>query len=152
MLHRTLLKSGHSHEVAHHGGNAVHAAAAKKIIPGSSSYYQRTDLGWVHGHHEMNYRKTNLGWKAYNKDNMDPHAPFQTMLPFRHMETFWPAGWFAGGTIPSHHWGPLKWPFLNKIMIWWMSPFPIGYVEYRVRYAKGGYTQKNMGAVFGVTA
>ena len=148
MLHRTLLKSGHA-EVAHHSGNAIHAASAKKLIPGSAGYYNRTDLGWVHGHKEMNYRKTAYGMKAYSKENMDPFGPWQMMSPFRHMETFWPSAWFAGGTIPWHHFGALRWPATRQSLKWWGTPFPVMYLAYRMRYAKGGYTQKNVGAVFG---
>ncbi len=149
MLHRTLLKSGHS-EVAHHTGHAAHGHAAKKIIPGTAGYAARTDLGWVHGHHEMNYRKTNLSWGAYSKENMDPWAPFGNKAPFRHMETFAPGLWFAGGTIPHFQWGTLKWPFLGKILFWWGIPFPWMAFEYYFRYAKGGYVQKNKGAVYGM--
>jgi hypothetical protein len=149
MLARTLLKSGHS-EVAHHSGHAAHGHAAKKIIPGTAGYMARTDLGWVHGHHELNYRKTSLGFKAYNKDNMDIWAPFANKLPFRHMETSAPGMWFAGGTPAVHHWGFLKWPLNSKVVTTWFTAIPFAYLGYRMRWAKGGYTQKNMGAVFGV--
>ena len=148
MLHRTLLKSGHS-EVAHHSGHGAHAVAAKKLIPGTSGYMARTDLGWVHGHHEMNYRKTSLGMKAYSKEHMDIWAPFANKAPFRHMETSAPGTWFAAGHLAIHQWGWLKWPLNSKVLLTWVGVFPFGYMSYRFRYAKGGYTQKNIGAVFG---
>ncbi len=144
MLHRTLKPLGG--DVAHHGhGHAAHAA--KKLIPGSAGYYNRTDLGWVHGHREMNYRKKSLGFKAYTKEHMDIWAPFANKAPFRHMETATPGMWFAAGHndlfsgAPNRYWG--------KTFLFMVVPFPYMYFCYRFRFAKGGYVQKNVGAVFG---
>ena len=148
MLHRTLLKSGHS-EVVHSTGNAAHAAAAKKLIPGTAGYFGRTDLGWVHGHREMNYRKKALGFKAYHKEHMDIWAPFANKAPFRHMETAAPGTWFAAGHLAIHQWGFWKLPLNIKAWLCWGVPFVVGIFAYVFRYAKGGWVEKNKGAVFG---
>jgi hypothetical protein len=146
MLHRTLKSQGGA--VAHHGHST---AQTKKLLPGAAGYFNRTDLGWVHGHHEMNYRKKSLGWAAYSKENMDPFAPFANKTPFRHMETSTPGLWFAAGHLGIFHWGWLRWPLWSKTILYMVVPFPFSYFAYRFRYAKGGYVQKNVGAVFGAS-
>lgn len=161
MLHRTLLKSGHGAEVAHAAHGHGHAAHAKKLIPGSAGYYNRSDLGWVHGHHEMNYRKKALGMKAYStkgEAHFDIWAPFANKLPYRHQETSAPGLWFAAGTpLDLWSWSKgvipwLRWPLMGKSLLWMGTPFLVQAFAHNFRFTKGGSVQKNVGAVFGVAA
>ncbi len=148
MLHNSLRRAG-SH-AAH--GDHHHVSKHVKVVERTAAYCQNTNLGWIHAHKEMNYRKKALGIKAYSPEYMDPYAAFQTTYPYRHVETCRPGTWFGAAhfIVTPEHFGPYCWKWAAKTMFspltgvflvcfgWW---FRIGYINH--------YGIRNKGAVSG---
>eukprot|EP00759_Apiculatamorpha_spiralis_P018169 PhF_6_TR24526/c0_g1_i1/m.33860 len=127
-----------------------HVPAPNKGVPGHG-YTPNPRGGYgthyhmcAHAHHEMNYRKKHLGWKAYAQS--DSFAPFQTVLPRRHMEGLYPGRWFAAG----HY--DLRVTRLSNTLCHFSTCF-LGFgvlaLYYVVRHTRNGWVIKNKGAVSG---
>ena len=142
MLHRTLAAAG---EVGYHKPHV-----AKKIIERQANYTHGSNLGSLHFHSEMNYRKVPAGWKAYNKNHMDVWGEAMNPLPHRHVETKLPGIWSGAG----HH-NPKQWGWMNMFVArkWWLITYGgscVPILTYYKRMYDNGFEQKNMGAVFGI--
>lgn len=146
MLHSSLINKD-AHPEA--GQIAPRVAAnnrnARKAMAG---YAQSWNLGWIHLHSEMNYRKKELGYAAYTYKHTDYYAPWQTTSPCRHIQKPLPGSWFGAG-----HWNcylnhNVAWKLWTRSFICLGSLYPI-YAHWR-RMTRNGWQVKNKAAVYGI--
>ena len=104
-------------------------------------------LGQYHAHHEPNFRKAPLAWKAYHHPNMDTWAPLSMREPIRHYERATPGMWFAAGHMDLRKFP--TWKLLIKTNWFMLTGTFLAYLNWQRRMHLNGYVIKNQGAVDG---